>query len=106
MNRVKKAIKNLEPLIDETINFETHRGQGRKPDLELKQKVITLLLKELFGESNRMMASMLAVFSLLSGIDVSYKTVERLYSDPEVEMAIHKPKLRLAQCWGMRIPLV
>ncbi len=57
MNRVKKAIKNLEPLIDEAINFETHRGQGRKPDLELKQKVITLLLKELFGESNRMMAS-------------------------------------------------
>lgn len=35
------------------------------------------------------MASTLAVFSLLSGIDVSYKTVERLYSDPEVEMAIH-----------------
>ena len=32
---------------------------------------------------------MLAVFSMLSGIDVSYKTVERLYSDDEVIMAIH-----------------
>ncbi|MBI5332101.1 MAG: hypothetical protein HZB65_00860 [Candidatus Aenigmarchaeota archaeon] len=35
------------------------------------------------------MASMMALFSLLSGIDVSYKTVERLYSDPEVDMALH-----------------
>jgi len=34
------------------------------------------------------MASMLTLFSLPSGIDVSYKTVERLYSDPEVEMAL------------------
>ncbi|CAD6494432.1 MAG: hypothetical protein LAKADJCE_00761 [Candidatus Argoarchaeum ethanivorans] len=89
MNRIKGAIKNLEPLIDEAMNFETHRGQGRKPELELKQKVIILLLKELSGKSNRMMASMLAVFSLLSGIDVSYKTVERLYSDSEVGMAIY-----------------
>lgn len=89
MSRIKKAIWNLEPLIDESINFETSRGQGRKPGLGLKQKVITLLLKELFGESNRVMASMLAAFSLLSGVDVSYKSVERLYSDPEVEMAIH-----------------
>lgn len=102
MNRVKKAIKNLEPLIDEAINFETHRGQGRKPDLELKQKVITLLLKELFGESNRMMASMLAVFSLLSGIDVSYKTVERLYSDPEVEMAIHNLHILILKKRGVK----
>jgi len=89
MNRIKGAIRNLEPLIDEAIDFEVQRGKGRKPELELKQKVMILLLKELFGESNRMMASMLAIFSLLSGIDVSYKTVERLYSDPEVEMAIY-----------------
>ena len=32
---------------------------------------------------------MLDIFSMLSGIDVSYKTVERLYSDDEVIMAIH-----------------
>jgi len=35
------------------------------------------------------MASMLDLFSLLSGIDVSYKSVERLYSDPEVDMVLH-----------------
>jgi len=32
---------------------------------------------------------MLAIFSMLSGIDVSYKTIERLYSDDEVAIAIH-----------------
>ena len=31
---------------------------------------------------------MLDIFSMLSGIDVSYKTIERLYSDNEVVMAI------------------
>ena len=32
---------------------------------------------------------MLDIFSMLSGIDVSYKTIERLYSDEEVIMAVH-----------------
>jgi transposase len=41
------------------------------------------------GESNRMFANMLAIFSMLSGIDISYKTVERLYSDHEVIIAVH-----------------
>ena len=89
MKRIKEAIKNLESLVDEATRFEIRREKGRKSKLDLKQRVILLLLKELFGRSNRLMSSMLAVFSLLSGIDVSYKTVERLYSDPEVEMAIH-----------------
>lgn len=102
MNRIKGAIKNLEPLINESINFKIHRGQGRVPELELKQKVMILLLKELFGKSNRMMASMLSVFSLLSGIDVSYKTVERLYSDPEVEIAIHNLHILILKKKGVK----
>jgi len=32
---------------------------------------------------------MLDIFSMLSGIDVSYKTIERLYSDDDVIAAIH-----------------
>ncbi|MDI6917173.1 MAG: ISNCY family transposase [Thermoplasmatales archaeon] len=88
--RIKEAIKNLEPLIDEaTKAIEIHRGKGRRPELTVKQKVTLILLKELFRKSNRLMASMLSVFSLLSNVDVSYKTVERLYSDPEVEMGVH-----------------
>ena len=48
-----------------------------------------LLIKQLVVESNRMFSNMLVVFSMLSGIDVSYKSVERLYSDQEVILAIH-----------------
>ena len=35
------------------------------------------------------MAAMFSVFSLLSDIDISYKTVERFYSDPEVIAVLH-----------------
>lgn len=88
--RIKGAIRSIEPLVDEAVNsIKVVRERGREPELTLKQKVILLLLKELFDRSNRNMASMLDLFSLLSGIDVSYKTVERLYSDPEVELALH-----------------
>jgi transposase len=32
---------------------------------------------------------MLEIFSMISGIDISYKTLERLYSDELVMMALH-----------------
>ena len=102
MKRIKGAIRNLEPLIDQSVNIEIHRGPGRPPELELKQRVIILLLKELLGESNRMMASMLGLFSLLSGIDVSYKTVERLYSNHDVEMAIHNLHILILREKGVK----
>ncbi len=90
IHRIKGAIRNLEPLIEEaTRTIKVYKGKGKKPELSVKQKVTLILLKELVGKSNRSMSSMLAIFSILSGIDVSYKTVERLYSDSEVEMAIH-----------------
>ena len=57
MKRVKGAIRNLEPLINEAINIEIHRGPGRPPELDLKQSVTILLIKELIGKSNRSMAS-------------------------------------------------
>ena len=49
MKRVKGAIRNLEPLINEATNIEIHRGPGRPPDLDLKQRVLILLTKELIG---------------------------------------------------------
>ena len=47
-----------------------------------------LLVKQLVGESSRMFTNVLDIFSALSGIDVPYKTVERLYSDEEVIVAL------------------
>ena len=87
--RVRDAMRQLEPLIVEAVEtLHVERGRGRIPSLTLKQKVTLLLIKQLFGQSNRSMSSMLSVFSLLTGIDVSYKTIERLYSDPEVYLVL------------------
>ena len=88
--RLKYAIRNLEPLIDEAVaTLHVERGQGRKPELSLKQRVILILVKELFDKSNRNMEAMLDLFCLLTDVEVGYKSIERLYSDPEVEMALH-----------------
>ncbi|HAZ13285.1 MAG TPA: ISNCY family transposase [Bdellovibrionales bacterium] len=103
VHRVKTAIKNLEPLIDEaTKNILVVRDTGRPPQLSIKQKLTLLLMKELFDKSNRSMASMLAAFSLLNGIDVSYKTLERLYSDPEVEIALHNLHILILKKKGVQ----
>lgn len=109
--RVKTAMRELSPLIEEAIaSFNVYKGEtrGSKPSITLKQKVILLLFKHLFGRSNRSMANMLVVFSLLTDVDVGYKTVERLYSDPEVIVALHnlhqimlkKKKVEQANCGG------
>ncbi len=39
--RIKEAIRNLEPLIEEaTATIKVHRGRGKKPELTLKQKIL------------------------------------------------------------------
>jgi len=74
--RLKYAIRNLEPLVDEAVStLRVERGQGRTPELSLKQRVILLLVKELFDKSNRNMEAMLELFSLLTDIEASYKTI-------------------------------
>ena len=109
--RIKTAMKELEPQIDEaisTIHIVKADPRGRKPELTLKQKTILLLLKHLFGKSNREMSFMIVVFSLLSDIDISYKSIERLYSDHEVIMVLHnmhalllkKKDVHKADCCG------
>jgi len=87
-HRIRLVMRNLEPLVDKACEISITHGPGAPHILTLKQRVVLLLLKTLYEQSNRMMSGMLVTFSLLSGVDVSYKTVERLYSDPEVEIAL------------------
>ena len=88
--RIKAAMKDLDPLVKEAVSsIRIVRGPGHPHSLSLEQRVKLLLIKQLVGESNRMFANMLAIFSMLSGIDVSYKTIERLYSDDETLIAVH-----------------
>jgi len=87
-HRIRLVMRNLEPLVEKACQIAITNGPGAPHVLTLKQRVVLLLLKTLYEQSNRMMSGMLVTFSLLSGVDVSYKTVERLYSDPDVEIAL------------------
>ena len=109
--RLKTAFKELRPLVHEavsTIHLIKGEKRGAKPLLNLEQKVLALLLKHLIGKSNREMSFMLIIFSWLTDIDVSYKTIERLYSDQEVILALHnlhalilkKKGIKEADCGG------
>ncbi|MDI6721809.1 MAG: ISNCY family transposase [Candidatus Aenigmarchaeota archaeon] len=103
MKRIKDAVCNLKPLVDEAVAaIHVQRGQGAMPALSLQQKVTLLLMKQLFERSNRNMSSMLVAFSLLSGIDVSYKTIERLYADSEVELALHNLHVLILKRKGIK----
>lgn len=88
--RFKKAMNSLGDLIDKaTNNLNFYRGRGDKPSIKIDQRLRLLLISQLAGKSNRMMAYMTSLFSVITGINRSYKTIERLYSDGEIEIALH-----------------
>jgi Transposase len=102
--RIRDAIKSLDPLIHEAVSaiHIDDSGPGRPSALTLEQKVKLLLIKQLVGKSNREFAYMLEIFSMISGIDISYKTVERLYSDELVMMALHNLHVLLLKKKGIK----
>ena len=81
--RIKTASKELETIVEEAysrINV-SKPGKGRPLKIPVTNKVTILLLKDIFQLSNRKMANFLTFFTILTDIDISYKTVERTYSD-------------------------
>ena len=46
-------------------------------------------LEELNEKGNRKIANLLDLFSMMGGTDISYKTVERLYSDDKIILGLH-----------------
>lgn len=102
--RLKLAMNWFEPLIEKaisTLNISNANSVGRKPDLTLKQKTVLLLTKHLMGKNNRPMSAMLTLFSMLNGVDVGYKTIERLYSDEEVLLVLHNLHMLILQEKGL-----
>ena len=90
-NRLRTALKEIKNVIEEAGNSIRIRPKhfGRPPKAKAKQKVLILSAKDLAQFSNRKMANLLPLFSLFDDIDISYKTVERAYSDPMVRLIIH-----------------
>lgn len=110
-HRVKTAYRELRPLVREAVKPLTlvkGETRGAKSILSLEQKVLLLLIQRIIQKSNRDIAGMLALFSCLTDIDISYKTVERLYSDQNVVCALHnlhalilkKKGIKRANCGG------
>lgn len=89
--RLKIAVKEMRPIVEEAsyLLLSNVKCIGRPPETQYVDKVIMLLLKDIFKVSNRKMANFLSVFSTFTKISVSYKTVERLYSNQTVWMIIH-----------------
>lgn len=103
--RLKTAFRELKPLVHEaasSIQFVCGEKRGVKHTLTIEQRTLALLIKHVIGKSNRTMSSMFVVFSLLSDIDVSYKTVERFYSDPEVIAVLHNLHLLILKKKGVK----
>ena len=101
--RIKMAMKDLDPLVNQAVStIHIIHGPGHPHSLTLEQRVKLLLIKQLVGESNRMFANMVDIFSMLSGIDVSYKTIERLYSDDDVIAAIHNLHVLILKGKGVK----
>lgn len=88
--RIKTAAKELEPIAKEAyFMIKLANNMGRPESVPVYKKVMLLLLKDIFQLSNRKMANFLAFFTALTGIDISYKTVERIYSDDLARITLH-----------------
>ena len=89
--RLTTALKELKTVINQAEKNVKIKPKhiGRPPKAQAKQKVLILLAKDIAQFSGRKMANLLALFSLFDDVDISYKTIERAYSDPLVKLIIH-----------------
>jgi transposase len=85
---VGKELNNLSKSVINLIDVKKSKI-GRPEKLLLQQKVVAILLKSIFEKHNRPMAGLLSLFCVFVDIDVSYKKIERLYSDELVRIVIH-----------------
>jgi transposase len=87
--RFRKAIQNLDKLLYESIKpIKIYYRNRDRHSLSLRKRMRLILVKELTEKGNRKIANMLELFSMLDGTDISYKTIERLYSDELLQLAL------------------
>ncbi|MGB9622942.1 MAG: ISNCY family transposase [Candidatus Bathyarchaeia archaeon] len=89
--RIRYLARELNGLVESAsrlLVIESSR-LGRPRKLGLQERVISLLVKTIFQQSNRRMSGLLSLFHSFGGVDVSYKTIERAYSDELVRITIH-----------------
>lgn len=89
--KIVERLQELPNLVEEAASkIEVERpNRGRKQKLDPAQKTMLFLFARLTEKSNRDMEAILSLLGPVFDVDVSYKTIERLYSDEEVEMVLH-----------------
>ena len=88
---IVERLRELPVLVEKAASqIEVERpNRGRKQKLDPEQKTMLFLFARLTQKSNRDMEAILSLLGPAFGMDVSYKTIERLYSDEEVKMVLH-----------------
>jgi len=89
--RVKQRLRDLPRYVDqavEKIRFAKPKA-GQRKKIDVRKRTMLFLFTRLMNKSNRDMEDLLVLFELLFGVKVSYKSIERLYSDPEVKTVLH-----------------
>ena len=87
---VKERLEKLPEYIEKAASMITvQKKRGPDKELDLTERTTLLLFAKLMRKSNRDMEDMLILLSPLFSKPVSYKTIERLYSDEDVRMVLH-----------------
>ncbi len=89
--KVKDRLRNLPVYVKKAVEMiqKEERRRGRPPKIDLEKKVMLFLFTRWINKYNRGTEEALEAFQPLFGFDVSYKTIERLYSDEEVKTVLH-----------------
>lgn len=88
---VKRRLRELPELVKRAAeNLKVARtGAGRPKELGAVQRTMLFLFARIINKSNRDVEELLELLGPLFGFKVSYKAVERLYSDEEVRLVLH-----------------
>lgn len=87
---VKQRLEKLPEYIEKAASMiSVQIKPGPEKELNLAQRTTLLLFTKLMNKSNRDMEEILLLLQPLFNTPVSYKTIERLYSDEEVKLALY-----------------
>jgi len=86
--KVRDRLSRLPELVHAAADIRVETRAGRPNALSLEQRTMLLLFARMMSRSNRDVEDVLGLLRPLFGFTVSYKTVERLYSDPEVRIVL------------------
>ena len=87
---VKQRLMKLPKYVEKAASMVTvHQTTGRPKNGDLVKRTMVFLFARLMNKSNRDTEDLLVIFGSMFGIEMGYKSIERLYSDPEIQAALN-----------------